>query len=612
MFITPQEYTIFKFLKLSIYTFLLFINNLVFAQVNEINLAHEYLLNEEPLKAKILFEKLSKKNENIIIIYDDYYKTLLQLNNNEDLDKFLKKAIKVFPDNVFYKIDHYVVLNDLLKIKSDNSLKAIYLFTKNNPNDSKRISEAFIKNNKLNNALETYKIARKALNQPHIFAFEIADLYKKNNQIDLVIEELLNLLKEYPDKSEEVKNSFQNNISDQASFNQLESILYQNIQKNPDKIIFNELLLWLNIQQKNFNKAYVQAKAIDKREKNGGKKLLEVGKIAMENKDYENSLLYFQTICSDYAKDLNYPVARRFLINSKEELIKNTYPINSIKILELIDDYKLLIKDIGKNQNTLDAMRNIALLEAFYLDKKDSAVTHLNEAIVYAGRDDIFLAKIKIDLADIYLLKDEPWESTLLYSQVEKAQKDESLGHEAKLKNAKLQYFKGEFQLAQEHLDVLKLATSREIANDAMNLSIFIQDNLGLDSTSEALTAFAEIEKLLFQHKEDLALNKIDSMEIKYPGHSLSDDILFLKAKLYRKQSNYDKALNALEMIQIKYATDILGDDALHLMGIIFEENKKDVDNAMKTYQEFLLKYPGSIFNVEVRKRFRSLRGDKL
>jgi tetratricopeptide (TPR) repeat protein len=195
---------------------------------------------------------------------------------------------------------------------------------------------------------------------------------------------------------------------------------------------------------------------------------------------------------------------------------------------------------------------------------------------------------------------------------VEKDMREDPLGHEAKLKNAKLSYYRGEFELAQEHLDVLKLATSREIANDAMDLSILIQDNTGLDSTTEAMKEYAAIDLLLFQNKTAEALAKTDSMMKKFPEHSLTDELLWLSAKIYRKMGDYTNAIAALEKINTSYPDDILGDNALYTLGNIYEENLKDNAKAMEAYQKFLIKYPGSIFTVEARKRFRMLRGDKL
>jgi tetratricopeptide (TPR) repeat protein len=252
----------------------------------------------------------------------------------------------------------------------------------------------------------------------------------------------------------------------------------------------------------------------------------------------------------------------------------------------------------------------MALLYAFYKNDRDTAIVILSDAIFQARNDEKFKARAKIDLGDILLLKGEPWESTLLYSQVEKAQKDEPLGHEAKLRNAKLAYYKGEFELAQEHLDVLKLATSREIANDAMDLSILIQDNVGLDTSYDAMSEYAAIDLLLFQNRTDEALIKCDEMLRKYPKHSLTDEIYWLKAKLFRKMGNYNEAVKMLDVIIVGYSYDILGDDAHYLKGLILEEDLKDVEGAKAIYQELLKKYPGSILCADTRKRFRVLRGD--
>jgi tetratricopeptide (TPR) repeat protein len=252
----------------------------------------------------------------------------------------------------------------------------------------------------------------------------------------------------------------------------------------------------------------------------------------------------------------------------------------------------------------------MAQLYAFYLDEKDKAIQILEEAIqLGAGRND-FIAECKTDLGDIYLLKNEPWEATLLYSQVEKLKPEHPLGYEAKLRNAKLSYYKGEFELAQEHLDILKEATTREIANNAMELSLLIRDNLVFDTTGTALREFSQIELILFQHKDDEALKGLKNMLGDYPKHSIRDEVLWRKANLLLKMSKPEEALVDLEMIMNEYSEDIWGDDALFLMGKIYEEDLKNKDKAEEVYKNHLFKYPGSIYTAEVRKRFRILRGD--
>jgi TolA-binding protein len=295
---------------------------------------------------------------------------------------------------------------------------------------------------------------------------------------------------------------------------------------------------------------------------------------------------------------------------AKEELVKNTYPIEIQSIRSLIADYQKMFEELGKNQKTLEGMRSMALLYAFYLNEKDTAVVILEQAIKIAPAERNFINRCKMDLGDIYLLKNEPWESALLYSQVEKSEKEQPIGYEAKLRNAKLSYFKGDFALAQEHLDVLKMATSREIANDAMELSLRIQDNTGLDSSETAMKEYAAIELMIFQNQYQKAMNELLKLQEKYKDHSLADDILWLQAKLYLKQQAYQKAVESLDKIIKNYSYDILSDDAHFLIAKILEEKLDQKAQAMEMYQEHLKKYPGSIYTAETRKRFRMLRKD--
>jgi len=210
-----------------------------------------------------------------------------------------------------------------------------------------------------------------------------------------------------------------------------------------------------------------------------------------------------------------------------------------------------------------------------------------------------------------------------LYSQVEKSLQENPVGYEAKLRNAKLSYFKGDFRLAQEHLDILKEATTREIANDAMDLSMRIKENIAFDSLGEALKAYASIELLLYQNKTQQALdalkllkegsaesNDSSKTKISFSNHTILDDVYWLEANLRMKQGEFKESLGLLQRILTEYPDDILADDSYFLQGEIYERQLHDKEKAMEVYREFLNKYPGSVFAAEARKRFRVLRGD--
>jgi tetratricopeptide (TPR) repeat protein len=208
------------------------------------------------------------------------------------------------------------------------------------------------------------------------------------------------------------------------------------------------------------------------------------------------------------------------------------------------------------------------------------------------------------------LFTGEVWEAKLLYAQVEKAFKNDPVGHNAKFRNAKLSFYIGEFHWAKAQLDVLKAATSKLIANDALQLSVFISDNIGMDSSLTALELFAHADLLLFRNKDELALQTLDSIFDLADYHPIFDEVWYKKAEIMIKRKQFEKASEYLQKIIDDYAYDITADNALFLLADLNENHFNDKPKAMQLYQKLLEDYPASLFTVEARKRYRILRGD--
>jgi tetratricopeptide (TPR) repeat protein len=580
-------------------------------QAQDIELANEYFTQGEFLKARDMYEKLSGSSSYLRVIHTNYLATLLQLKDYQTAEKLLKRQIKLNSDNPLYFVEYGVVFEKQNKIKEAEKewTKVISNF-KTEEQQVNMAFSAFMKYEKYDWVEKFLFAARKSAQNPTAYANFFADLYSQTGKKESMLKEYTRLAQNDFGQLEYVKNMLQDEFSEEKSLKQLEQFLLTEVQREPNDKIYNELVLWLYMQEKTFYKAFIQAKAMDKRFKLAGSQLMEVAMVSYENKDYKNASKMFEYLLEQYPQGNSYIIARRFLIRCKEAIIKATYPIETEKVKSLAKDYQILLQESGKNQSTLEIMEDMGLLYGLYLNQKDTAIIILNEAAELGKTNVKFLAHCKISLGDMYLLKNEPWEATLLYSQAEKLQKDSPFGYEAKLKNAKLNYYKGDFELAQAHLDILKKATSREIANDAMDLSVLIQDNTGLDSTEKAMREYARIDLLIVQNKIEEATKDLDKMLLNYPNHSLTDEIYWLKADIYLKTGQNEKAIIMLEKILNDYKQDILSDDAYFLLGKIYEERLNDKPKAMEIYQNHLKKYPGSIYIAEARKRFRALRGD--
>jgi len=140
---------------------------------------------------------------------------------------------------------------------------------------------------------------------------------------------------------------------------------------------------------------------------------------------------------------------------------------------------------------------------------------------------------------------------------------------------------------------------------------LLINDNTAADSAGNALKIYARADLLIFAGQPEKALMTLDSIDKKFPGNSLSDDILMAKSRIFIQQKNYNDAVPLLKKIYNDHPTELWSDDAVFMLGDIYENHLDDKTNAKTWYQKIITDYPGSLWINEARKRFRLLRGDK-
>jgi tetratricopeptide (TPR) repeat protein len=619
------------YIYIIIITFLLIsVDKLKAQNLNDIQIANEYLIQGEKEKAKALYDELAKDARNISTIHNNYINVLLDLDAFQEAEKYLERIQKRDPGNIQYLFDMALVYSRSGNVnKSDNYNKDLIAQIKTDAYRSKLAAEYFAARQQTGLAIQILKACRQALNNQNLYALEMASIYRSLNQKDLMVAEYLNYVVQMPSNLNYVKNVLQNMLSKPEEFESLETLLLQRTQKFPEQEVYPELLIWNYTQQKNFYAAFIQARALDKRFKKEGEKSIEVAQIALSNGDYDVAEKIFAYVEKEFVGSPNVQYAKVGKIRAKEARIKNIFPVKLDSIKSLVNSYDKFIEENPNNYNALEAKRDKALLLAYYLDKKEEAIEELNELIANNRTPHNLRSKAKLDLGDIYILKTEYWESTLLYAQVDKTNKETPIGYEAKLKNAKLSYYRGDFKLAQEQLDILKKATTRDISNDAIALSLKIKENSAFDTSYTDLRKFANIELMLAQNKIEETLAAITDMKQSYGisdnelqkinggskffrmiNNPLIDDLLWTEANLHIKLGDFEKAIDLLNLIIENFSDDVLADDALFTSAQIYERHLNQKVKAMEIYRDFLTRFPGSVYVAEARKRFRILRGD--
>lgn len=587
-----------------------------FAQQGQIDrLAIQYFEQNEFEKANVYFQQLYEDSPEAWFNY--YFRSLLGAGDLARAEKITRRQLKQNKQNVFL----YVYLGRVYRAQHDDKKekeayeKAVRELIPVQPHID-NLAIAFKDERLYEYALAVYNKGKKS-NPEYPYFYERADIYKQMNDPEHMIGEYLDALEFRETELQTVQMQLQNSLGyddEKGGIRNplLRQELQKRIQKHPDKEVLAEFLIFILKQQRDFEGAFVQSRALDKRRGEDGQRIYELAKICKANSEWATA-----TKCYEYLlqKGIHGPYNEAAVIEGLEveylSLTAQAHP--DPQLLAQLE--QRLEKALDKYQYTVlsvPLVRELSSLRAFYLGKSTAAINLLRDFIEAPGIDAILKAEFKILLADIYLLTGEIWEASLLYSQVEKEFKYEAIGNEAKFRNARLSYYAGDFAWAKTQADVLKGSTSKLIANDALDLSLVITDAIGVDTNALPLRMFSSAELLVLQHRYPEATQRMDSINLVFSNHTLGDDIYYKKALIYFEQGDYKLAEENFRNVVQYYPSDLYGDDAQFKLAELYEYKLHDNEKARKAYEELLINYPGSIYTVEARKRFRSLRGDQL
>lgn len=579
----------------------------------DIQLAQYYYTNGEFDKASMYYEKLYATDPSKVI-FTRYFECLMEIQDFKTAEKVIKKQANANKADLELQVTYaqfYEEVNEGSKAKK--IYEEILESVNSNPGLTIQIYQAFIARGKVEYAKATLDKGRK-LAPSYPFNFQYADYYSLVGNKPEMMREYIDYLEVQPSMKESIQLAINSRVdlskSESADFIALKELLIGKTQKQNAPLIYSEMLIWLFVQNQNFNGALIQAQSIDKRIQGDGSRVYDLGLICVENKANDIARKCFDYVISLGSNQPLYFEAQKSLLNTRFIEITTNRAYSEQEISATIQDYKAALERLGKSRFTFQIILELAHIKAFYGNQIEESIQDLTQLLQTPGLTDMQRAQVKMQLADVNVLGGDIWEASLLYMQVDTDFKFEPIGNEAKYKNARVFYFDGEFDFAQGQLGVLKESTSKIIANDALQLSVMITDNYGLDSNYQAMMWFATAERLIEQHRYDSAFVLFDSIQINFPMHSLADEILFRKGKAMEQQGKWVAAAEYYNDLLKFHSDDILGDDALFRLADMEENQFQNKEKALEYYKRLVIDFKGSLFSTEARNRIRVLRGD--
>ena len=577
--------------------------------VSDNRLAYEYYNNKEFDKAEVLFDRLYNKTR--AKVYFNYYVTcLVEQKKYDEAEKKIKKQIRKQKNDLSYYVDLGFLYN-----KKEEPEKAKKQFEKALNKLSDRnpqivgLANAFTQRREYEYAVRTYTVANK-FNGKHYYR-ELAYIYSAQRKYPEMISQYLNMLSEDRKQKKRVQDRLQyyvsKDINDEFT-NILRTELLKRIQKNSNIVVYNEMLVWLFMQRKEFDKALIQARAVDKRVRGSGRKVIDLAKTALANSDFETALSAYLYVIEKGTKKPYFTNAKIGRLNVLYQKVISEGLESDEEISKLEQEYLSTIKTLGISTVTVNSIVDLAHIQAFYLNKSDEAVSLLEEAVAIKGLSKDLVAKCKIELADVLVYRNDLDLSALIYGQAEKENKQNEIGDIAKLRKAKLAYYRTDFRWAKAQFDALKTSTSKPVANDALFFSLLIDTNTKDDSIPTAMKIYARSDLLIFRHKYAEALLMLDTLISEFPAHELIDEAYVRKAEIYSNLNDYDNAILFLKKLITERSYAELADVAVYRLAVIYDEKLDMKDEAAEFYKKLMLEYPDSIRVADARKRFRRIR----
>lgn len=590
-------------MKRAILLFGLLFTTISFSQSEEI--ADDYFKRGEFEKALITYQKLNENNNNLTI-FNKIISTLQQLERYDEVQQILLDRISSynFPP-LLVELGYNYQLKDSMEIANRYYNEAISKVDEN-PNFTYGIANQFESHSLLDQAIAVYYKGMQLLPDAN-FNIQIARIYGEQGNVELMFSNYIDYIESKPVFLNNAKRIFSDFISenkDNESNLILKKLLLKKIQTQPD-IYWYELLSWLFVQEKEYNKSFTQEKALYKRNPESLDRIIELAITTVNAKDYGTANEIFNYMLESSQDIQTILLAHQYLLDIEtQNASKNELPEINKKYLDLFNQF-------GTYEQTLSLQIAYGNFLAFYVQKPEEASAFLKQSLnlnLSAFQE----ATIKLKLGDILVLQEKFNEALIYYTQIQANLKNSTLSQEARFKVAKTSYYKGDFDWAESQLKILKSSTSQLIANDALDLKLLISDNKYDDSLHVALKLYAKADLMAFQNKTDEAISLLDTILTEHKAESIIPQAFLKQAQLFEQKKQYEKALVNYQSIITNYRDGILADDAYYFLAELYNNQLVQPEKAKELYEKIIFDHQDSIYFVDARKKFRMLRGDAI
>jgi len=515
-------------------------------------------------------EKFLKQKENIplLVLYADL---LWRTGANENANEQWKKAISTEP---------------------------------NNPETYRQISKSQIELMQYAKALTTLEDGRKSLNNNRIYSDELCQLYIATGDYKKGTEEAINILNESKNIAL-AQGRITALLSSPEAKTHVQKVLEESVSGNKENYLTLKVYAWFLRYIGTLDKAFEVVVRIDEATNSQGREILGFANDSKNDGQYDVALRAFEHIIKMGNKSKFLSPAMYGYPRTLEQKMLEDKNLSKESAKKVIESYREIIRQFPKDMASADARYRIALISYDYLNDEKTAKDEIFNISKQYPKHKI-TAQSLILLSKIYLINEENDSAVKVLDNIIKnylqIAPDEVL--QAKYNLAEMKFFDGDIDTAKIMFAELSSQTNLDIANDALEKVILIEQNKEM---VRGLTLYAKALYFDKQKKYDDAISQLLEAEKIASGGNLGERCLLLASEINYRIAKFDSSLSIANRLITDYPKSIYLDQATFLKGNCYEKLGQR-DKAIESYRQLITDFPRSVYLQEARNKIRLLR----
>jgi len=575
------------------------------AQINsKLKLSYSYFEQGDYENSARMFKEIIDSYPKSFEALVGYTQSLKNLNKYSELAEYLQS---VSIDNSFVNITLAEMYWRTGKID-----KAEKLWKKTVDNFSKDINiyqnmyESFIELQLFNKAISTLKTARNNLKDKRLFSNEIIKLLIAIGNYQDGLEEILNEL--YLNRNLPItQGRIYALMGNLKAKKYIKSRLEEEANKKKSNILTQTTLAWFYRTVKNYEDAFNLIVRIDNLKKSRGRTIFNFAEQSRKDFQTEIAQKAYELII-DTKKYNKYKNQSMFgYAQTLEQIMKKGNKVDNNTVYKIINRYQDIINSKTGPKAQADANYRVAQLYRFYLYDYDKAKKYL-EVLVRNYINYESGLKAALDLSMIYLFDNNINKSINLLSNMKKSIKNKFKDYKniADFQLAKLYYYTGKIDSANNLFIELSGKVKSAIGNDAIDYAFFLDNN---KDYREMIIPYAKAELLELKNDKIEAMNIYKRLSEFNKKTEISRKSQLKYCQYLFDSKNYKKVITRLELFIDDQFDFIEIDKTIILLADAYFQSGNS-KKAIETLTKILINNPNSIYIQKVRDSIRKYRGE--